>query len=139
MKGRLSFVLAAAMGMMAAVALGAETVPMPSETNFQVETTGDLVRLCEAQPTNTTGIAALHFCHGFAVGAYQYHQIVTVAEGRKRPLFCAPDPQPSRNEAIAGFVSWATRNQQQMGAPPVEGMFRYLVQRYPCRALTSTF
>ena len=54
----------------------------PSETDFQVTTTGDLVRLCEAAPTDATGIAALHFCHGFAVGAYQYHQIAAAAENK---------------------------------------------------------
>ncbi|MDQ2101165.1 Rap1a/Tai family immunity protein [Azospirillum isscasi] len=105
----------------------------PSQTVFQVRTTGDLVRLCEAVPNTTTGIAALHFCHGFAVGAYQYHQIVSAAEN-KRPLFCPPNPQPSRDEAIAGFIGWAQKNPSQMETPPVEGMFRYLAQRYPCRA-----
>jgi hypothetical protein len=107
-------------------------VASPSETAFLVTTTGDLVRLCEAQPTDPTGIAALHFCHGFAVGAYQYHQIAAAAEN-KPPLFCQPNPPPSRNEAIAGFISWARRNPAAMSTPPVEGMFRYLAQSYPCR------
>ena len=35
--------------------------------------------------------------------------------------------------AIAGFISWARRNPSAMSAPPVEGMFRYLAQSYPCR------
>lgn len=109
------------------------TMPEPSESNFQVKTTGDLVRLCQAKPNDPTGIAALHFCQGFAVGAYQYHQIVTAAE-RKRPLVCAPNPPPSRNEAVASFVSWAQKHPQEMNTPPVEGLFRYLSQQYPCRA-----
>jgi len=110
-----------------------QTMPDPSESNFQVKTTGDLVRLCQAKPNDATGIAALHFCQGFAVGAYQYHQIVTAAE-RKRPLVCAPNPPPSRNEAVASFVSWAQQHPQDMSSPPVEGLFRYLSQQYPCRA-----
>lgn len=105
----------------------------PTPAMFQVRTTGDLVRLCEAVPNSTTGIAALHFCHGFTVGAYQYHQIVSAAEN-KRPLFCPPNPMPSRDEAVAGFIAWAQKNPGQMDTPPVEGMFRYLAQRYPCRA-----
>lgn len=118
------------------VVAGAQTASPsadPSEENFQVKTTGDLVRLCQAKPTDATGIAALHFCQGFAVGAYQYHQIATAAE-RRKPLVCAPNPPPSRNEAIAAFISWAQQNPQKMNTPPVEGLFEYLAQRYPCRA-----
>lgn len=130
MKQRYKITLAAAM-IAAASAVGAQTVPTPTETNFQVRTTGDLVRLCEATPSDPVGIAALHYCHGFAVGAYQYHQIATAAEGRRR-LVCAPNPPPSRNEAVAAFVAWAKQNPGQMDKPPVEGLFRFLAQRFPC-------
>ena len=122
----------AAMTVMTLTSVRAQTMATPSESNFRVTATGDLVRLCEAAPTDATGIAALHFCHGFAVGAYQYHQIAAAAEN-KPPLFCQPNPPPSRNEAIAGFISWARQNPGAMSAPPVEGMFRYLAQSYPCR------
>ena len=123
----------AVMAVMTVADVSAQTVASPSETAFLVTTTGDLVRLCEAEPTDATGIAALHFCHGFAVGAYQYHQIAAAAEN-KPPLFCEPNPRPTRNEAIAGFVSWAKQNAKAMETPPVEGIFRYLAQRYPCRS-----
>jgi hypothetical protein len=103
-----------------------------SENTFRVTTTADLVRLCEATPNDPNGVAALHFCHGFAVGAYQYHQIATAAEG-KQPLVCAPNPPPTRNDAIADFVVWAKQNPQQMNLPPVEGLFRYMAQKHPCR------
>jgi hypothetical protein len=135
MKHRSGLALAAAMAGLAAMtvaAIGAPNPSDPSETNFRVATTRDLVQLCEAAPTDPTGIAALHFCHGFAVGAYQYHQIAAAAEN-KPPLFCEPTPRPSRNEAIAGFVAWAKQNPKAMETPPVEGIFRYLAQRYPCR------
>ncbi|WP_109119068.1 Rap1a/Tai family immunity protein [Azospirillum sp. TSO22-1] len=133
MHARFTFALAAFAAAMGAVTLGAQTPAGPSETNFRVATTGDLVRLCEAKPTDTNGVAALHFCHGFAVGAYQYHQVVTAAE-KKRPLVCAPSPTPARNDVIADFVAWAKQNPKQLEAPPVEGMFRYLAQRFPCHA-----
>jgi hypothetical protein len=120
------------MAVMTAAGVRAQTAAGPSETAFQVANTGDLVRLCEAEPADSTGIAALHFCHGFAVGAYQYHQIVAAATD-KPPLFCEPNPRPTRNEAITGFVAWAKGNPKVMEAPPVEGIFRYLAQRYPCR------
>ena len=135
MKHRSRHALVAAMMAMAVMTVGgvrAQTAAVPSETAFLVKTTGDLVRLCEAEPTDSTGIAALHFCHGFAVGAYQYHQIAAAATD-KPPLFCEPTPRPTRNEAVAGFVSWARQSPQAMEMPPVEGIFRYLAQRYPCR------
>ncbi|WP_448191554.1 Rap1a/Tai family immunity protein [Azospirillum sp. sgz301742] len=134
MQTRIALVIATALVVMNAASAGAQSVPAPTENNFQVKTTGDLVRLCEAKPTDTTGVAALHFCHGFAVGAYQYHQIITAAEGDKKPLFCPPNPTPTRNQLIADFVVWANQNPQQLSTPPVEGMFRYLAQRFPCRA-----
>ena len=121
----------AAMTVMTVTSVRAQTMANPSESDFRVTATGDLVRLCEAAPTNATGIAALHFCHGFAVGAYQYHQIAAAAE-KKPPLFCEPNPRPSRNEAVAGFVVWAQQSPKAMETPPVEGIFRYLAQRYPC-------
>ena len=135
MKHRSKPALVAALTVMAVMTVAgvhAQTVASPSETAFLVTTTGDLVRLCEAEPTASTGIAALHFCHGFAVGAYQYHQIAAAAEN-KPPLFCEPSPRPTRNEAVAGFVAWAKQNPRAMETPPVEGIFRYLAQRYPCR------
>jgi Rap1a immunity proteins len=138
MKHRSRLALAFAVAALAAMTVAgveAQTAPSPSdpsETNFRVATTRDLVQLCEAAPTDSTGIAALHFCHGFAVGAYQYHQIVAAAEN-KPPLFCEPNPRPTRNAIIADFVSWANQNLKAMDTPPVEGMFRYLAQRYPCR------
>ena len=132
MKHRSKHALVAAMAVMMVAGVRAQTAAGPSETAFLVKTTGDLIRLCEAEPTDATGIAALHFCHGFAVGAYQYHQIAAAATD-KPPLFCEPTPRPTRNEAVAGFVSWANQNPKAMDTPPVEGIFRYLAQRYPCR------
>jgi hypothetical protein len=135
MMHRSGLALAAAVAGLATMTVAAVGAPNPSdpwETNFRVTTTRDLVQLCEAAPTDPTGIAALHFCHGFAVGAYQYHQIAAAAE-KKPPLFCEPNPKPSRNAVIADFVSWAAQNPKAMDTPPAEGMFRYLAQRYPCR------
>lgn len=122
----------AGLAVMTNAAARAQSMTDPSETDFQARTTGDLVQLCEASPSDATGIAALHFCHGFAVGAYQYHQVAAAAEN-KPPLFCEPKPRPTRNEAIAGFISWAKRNPDALDTPPVEGLFRYLAQNYPCR------
>lgn len=124
--------LLAALAVMTSAGVRAQSTANPSEIDFQARSTGDLVQLCGASPSDATGIAALHFCHGFAVGAYQYHQIAAAAEN-KSPLFCEPKPRPTRNEAVAGFVSWAKQNPGVLDTPPVEGLFQYLAQHYPCR------
>ena len=134
MKHRSRLALAAAVAALAAMTVagvGAQT-NQPFGNQFPGRHHTRSRPLCEATPNDPTGIAALHFCHGFAVGAYQYHQIVAAAE-KKPPLFCEPNPRPTRNAIIADFVSWANQNPKAMDTPPVEGMFRYLAQRYPCR------
>jgi Ssp1 endopeptidase immunity protein Rap1a len=105
--------------------------------NFRVTSTGDLVALCSAEPTAPEYTAAIHFCHGFASGAYQYYQMVAAAIPPAR-FVCTPEPPPSRSDAIAGFVEWARRNPSATSEKPVDSMFRYLAQRYPCAPATAS-
>jgi len=104
--------------------------------NFRVNSTGDLVALCSADRSAPEYMAAIHFCHGFASGAYQYYQMVAAAVPSAR-FVCAPDPPPSRTEAIAGFVDWARRNPGAESEKPVDSLFRYLNERYPCAPATA--
>ena len=105
--------------------------------NFRVNSTGDLVALCSADPAAPNYPAAIHFCHGFASGAYQYHQMVMAAVPEVR-FACAPEPAPSRSEVLAGFVEWARRNPQYTADKPVDTLFRYLAERYPCAPATAS-
>lgn len=98
---------------------------------FKARTTADLVGLCSAAPADENYVAAIHFCHGFATGAYQYYLSLAAASEANR-FVCPPEPPPSRTEAIAGFVTWARQNALAMAEPPVESMFRYLAEHYPC-------
>ena len=41
---------------------------------FQVKTTKDLIALCDTSPDEPLYAAAVHFCHGYLVGAYHYHE-----------------------------------------------------------------
>jgi hypothetical protein len=54
--------------------------------NFRVRTTEDLVQLCSVEPADPNYVAAIHFCHGFGSGAYQYYES-TVAPNER---FCVP-------------------------------------------------
>ena len=103
-----------------------------TETDFYIRTTNDLVKLCTVDPTDPSYSAAIHFCHGFASGAYQAEQLHQ-AGSRAKPLFCIPaGTPPSRNETIAAFVTWAQATPASAGTSPVEGMFEFMMQRYPC-------
>ena len=101
--------------------------------NFMVRTTADYVALCESQQGSENYVAAIHFCQGFASGAYQYY--LALAQNQPSSRFvCPPDPPPSRDQVIANFLAWARANQERMAEPAVESLFRYLGETYPCSA-----
>lgn len=99
--------------------------------HFMIRTTADLVALCETQPGQENYVAAIHFCEGFASGAYQYYLAIAHHSPTSRYV-CPPDPPPTRDQAVAGFVSWARANSSAMSEPAVESLFRYLSTTYPC-------
>lgn len=102
-----------------------------TEADFQLRTTGDLVDLCAARPSEAMGTAALKFCHGFALGVYRVLEEQQMASQHAR-LFCVQGPTPSRNEAIADFVQWARATPSVMSQPPTDGIAAYLVHMFPC-------
>lgn len=102
-----------------------------AEQTFRVPTTGALIELCSTPPNDPLYTAAVHFCEGFLVGAYQYH-VVAVSAGAQKPLVCPPSPAPSRNENVARFIQWSKTHPAAMGTQPVEGMFQFLSQAFPC-------
>ncbi|MBV8401762.1 MAG: hypothetical protein JOZ17_24020 [Acetobacteraceae bacterium] len=102
-----------------------------TEDQFHLRNLGDLVALCSATQSDPLYTAASNFCHGFAVGVVQTMQQEEAAR-KSRPLFCLPTPMPSRNEAVASFVSWAQANPGQMSQPAPDGLAAYLSQQYPC-------
>ena len=104
-----------------------------SEDNFLMKTTGDLVALCAADPSEPMGTAAANFCHGFAVGVYRVlsEQQAALKTGR---LYCPPAMPPSRNEAIAQFVAWAKTSPTAASMSPTDGIAAFLSEKYPCAA-----
>lgn len=99
--------------------------------DFMVRTTADLVALCGTAPGQENYVAAIHFCQGFVSGAYQYYLAVAQHSPTSRYV-CPPNPPPSRDQAIAGFLAWARANSSAMSEPAVESLFRYLGATYPC-------
>jgi Rap1a immunity proteins len=99
---------------------------------FRVRSTADLVEICSTPANDPMYAAAISFCHGFAVGAYQYY-LASVSGPEGKPFVCLPDPSPSRTEGVQMFVAWARQNPQYMDEPAVETLFRWLATTWPCR------
>jgi Ssp1 endopeptidase immunity protein Rap1a len=100
--------------------------------HFRVRSTADLIEICSTPANDSMYPAALSFCHGFAVGAYQYYR-ASVSGPEGKPFVCLPDPPPSRTEGLQMFVAWARENSQHMGEPAVETLFRWMATTWPCR------
>ena len=118
----------------AATTMAAQAQTGPTEQTFRVPTTTALAELCADTSSGniTMTTAAQNFCHGYLLGAYQILAQVNAARGT--PAFCIPKPAPTRNQAIAEFVSWAKANPSDAGLPPADGVFEFLAQRFPCPA-----
>jgi hypothetical protein len=101
-----------------------------TQDTFMVRSTGDLLELCTAAPTDPMGTAALNFCHGFGVGVYRV--LEEFESARKTHMFCMPETMPTRNEALASFVPWGKANPDQLSVPPQDGIAAFLSKQYPC-------
>jgi len=120
--------VAAAVALLGAGAAGA--APLNTE-QFKIRSTQDLVDLCAADSSTPLGRDGINFCHGFVSGAWHYHQAQANGPHGER-IVCPPDPPPTRTDAITQFVAWAAAHPEHMTDPPVETLFRFLVEKWPC-------
>jgi Rap1a immunity proteins len=102
-----------------------------SPENFTAKTTADYLALCNASPSQDNYVAAIHFCEGFASGAYAYY-LSEAAQDPSVRFVCLPNPTPTRDSVKAAFVAWAQAHPAAMTAAPVDSLFRYLGEMYPC-------
>ena len=102
-----------------------------TEADFAAKTTGDLVALCNPAGDTAMDNAGINFCAGFFQGAVlveQQHE----ANPRARKFFCLPDPRPTRDEVMKGFVGWANASPDRLQMSAVDGVMTYLGATYPC-------
>lgn len=92
---------------------------------LHARTTGELAAMCAANPHDPGADARLNYCHGFAQG------VVDVELKHGRP-FCMPSPAPSRSATLHQFVEWVGQNSEHRGEDPVDGLMRFLRERFPC-------
>ena len=98
-------------------------------STFELRDAGDLVRACSVPPKDALYRNAIGFCHGVLTGAYRYYQATVTPENR---FVCTPTPVPTRAKVMNDFVTWAKSHPQYMKDPPVDTLFRYLEETFPC-------
>jgi hypothetical protein len=103
-----------------------------TDEDFKAKTTQNLINLCTAADDDPRHGKAIHFCHGYLVGAYDYH--VSQNSGPEgKLLVCLPDPAPTRNASIKMFVEWVKARPQYLDEKPVDTEFRFLMETWPCK------
>ena len=100
-------------------------------SHFEVKNAGDLVAVCTTPPSDPNYAAAVHFCHGYVVGAYHYYESLVTAP-MYQPLFCPDDKQQPRDQFIKDFVTWAKAHPQYNKDLAVHVLFKYMIDRWPC-------
>ena len=115
--GRRGLALAAWLGF-AAPSLAAEATIPP------IQSTGDLADLCAN--------GSRDLCVGFTLG------VITVAErlvlNGSPKLFCTPYPFTEMQETVDTFVQVTKALPATRSAPVVDGLIRFLQQRFPCKS-----
>jgi hypothetical protein len=111
---------------LASVSASASRAAQP--INLRVSTANDLAELCGANPKEPAADAKINFCHGFAQGAID----VELRAGDKKP-FCFPSPTPSRGATMMEFVNWVRALPDHRSMNALDGLFRFLGERFPCK------
>ncbi len=96
---------------------------------LRARTSGELAELCGAKPGSTGADAKINFCHGYAQGAVAVRMRTA---GEKKP-FCFPNPMPSRTTTMNEFVAWVKSNPANRDTQSLDGLFKFLGERHPCK------
>jgi Rap1a immunity proteins len=100
--------------------------------DFLIATTANLVSLCSAAESDPLYTPARNFCQGFTVGTYRLIATEEAATRSRQKLFCMPANGPTRDDAIAKFVQWASGRPKTLASSPTDGMVEYLTTQFPC-------
>ncbi len=115
--------------MLVAALMTSGTAFAADSSTFQLRDAQDLVTACSVPADHALHANATGFCHGVLVGAYTVYSSTVTAENR---FICPPSPVPTRARVMNDFVAWAKSRPQFMKDPPLDTLFRYLAETYPC-------
>jgi hypothetical protein len=111
------------------VSLSAPVAWAAQPLSLRANTASELADLCGANPKEAAADAKINWCHGFAQGAVD---VELRRAGDKKP-FCFPSPTPSRSATLAEFVNWVRSMPDHRNLGALEGLFRFLGERFPCK------
>ena len=114
----------------ALVLVAAGSALAADSSDFQLRDASDLVRVCSVPRDHPMHDTAIGFCHGILTGAFRYYESTVKKENR---FVCAPNPTPTRAKVMGDFVAWSAKNGQHMKDQPIDALFRYLAEAYPCK------
>ena len=118
------------------VAAAAWALPVSSASatvdpsDFVIEDASGLTLLCSTPADHELYVEAIHMCHGFVSGVAQYAFLLLGSA--EMQLICYPESPPSRNEAIAEFVTWMGTRPDLANAEASEAFVRFMEERFPC-------
>jgi hypothetical protein len=98
--------------------------------DFTLSTTADLVDVCTIETGHADYTAALAFCYGFMEGVTHYDIAITNLDVIE-DIVCIP-ANVTRTQGVATFIEYMNANPQYGAEPPIDGMFRALVAKWPC-------
>lgn len=116
----------------AAALLPLQSRAVPNVEDFDLRAAEDLVDLCAVPDSDQMVEAARGFCYGFLSGVNHYHSAVSAGKSA-RPLYCLPDPKPTRADAARMYVAWSRANTQYLKEAPVDNVVRFAVATWPCK------
>jgi len=99
--------------------------------DFLIVDTQDVVDVCTVAESDPLYTASIAFCHGYLVGAYQYH-LALFGAGKSKPVVCFPDPPPTRTQAVERFIAWVKADPARAKDRPADALTRYLIESFPC-------
>ena len=108
----------------------ASPAPAVEVTDFDLDTTRELVALCSAQPGDALYAEALQFCYGYVAGIAQFHRALIRAD-RIEPVAC-PQHEVTREELARVFLDWARGNPAAEGQLAAESVARAAGAAWPC-------
>ena len=101
---------------------------------YNINTFGDLVRICDTPRTDANYGPAMGLCGGYVSGVLDYHLVDTGWSGNRHGRrVCLPAERPTRFEAMQSLVSWDQSHQQYDQQPAADGVMRYFIATYPCQ------
>ena len=113
---------------------GATTSLQAGKPQYNINTFGDLMRICQTNRNDPEYTAAMGLCGGYVSGVLDYHLVDTGWAGNRRARrVCLPAERPTRFEAMQSLVSWDQSHQQYDEEPAADGVMRYFMQAYPCQ------